>query len=67
MRSDRIQRPPDPVIVKEFWLHPESFTDRPVPRPPLHMHQRRGRGQPVGHQRLDHLPVRQTSNITHRT
>jgi hypothetical protein len=52
MRGDRVQRPPDPIIVEQFGLHPERFTDRPVPRPRPDMHLRR-----VGHQHFDHLPV----------
>ncbi|MEU7991330.1 hypothetical protein AB0B56_41440 [Streptosporangium canum] len=39
---------------------------RPRVRPVLHVHQRGGRGQPIGHQRLDHLPMSQLCGIAHR-
>ena len=66
MRGDRIQRPPDPVIIEQPGLHPERLTHRPVPRPRLDMHQRRRRRQPVGHQRLDHLTMGKFRQVTHR-
>src|SRR5204863_6616294 len=69
MRRDRVQRPPDAVIPQRRGSHPEHFRHRPRPRPILHPQQRRRRGQPVGHQHLDHLPVghRRGRHLPHRT
>lgn len=63
----RGQSAADPIIVEQAGLDPERLTRRPSPGLFLHMHQRRGRGQPIGHQHLDHLPMRQLRHITHRT
>ncbi|HEY6798607.1 MAG TPA: deoxyribodipyrimidine photo-lyase, partial [Kineosporiaceae bacterium] len=67
-RGDRVQRPTCPVVVQRLGRHPEHLTDRPLPRLRLHTPQRRRRGQPVGDQHLDHLPVRDhaSGHLTHR-
>jgi hypothetical protein len=44
-----------PAAAAAYLFH------RPAPGPVLHPHQRRGRRQPVGHQRLDHLTVRHSA------
>jgi hypothetical protein len=49
-----------------FWLAAHrSLAHRTGARPLLHVHQRRRRGQPVGHQHLDHLSVRQLGHVPH--
>ena len=57
LRGDRIQRPGDPVIVEQLRGDAVRLIHRHRRRPLLHPHHRRRRGQPVGHQRLDHLTM----------
>ncbi len=57
MRGNRIQRPGDPVIVEQPRLDAIRLIHRHRRRPLLHPHHRRRRGQPVSHQRLDHLTM----------
>jgi hypothetical protein len=38
VRGDRVQRPPDPVIIEQPGLDAERLADRPVPRPRLDIH-----------------------------
>jgi hypothetical protein len=44
---DRVQRPPDPIVVERRRLDPEDLLHRPGPRPVLHPPQR-GRGRSAG-------------------
>ncbi len=64
--GDGIQSPPDAVITQDIGSKVEHLFDRPVPGPVLHMDQWGGRGQPVGHQGLDHLTVGGIGDIAHR-
>jgi hypothetical protein len=63
---DRVQRPADPVIVEHARLDPPDLLHRPRPGPVLHPHQRRRRGQPVGDQDLDDLPMGHQREVTDR-
>ena len=58
MRSDRVQGTAEPVIVEQARLDAVHLVHRHRRCPRLHLHQRGRRGQPVRHQRLNHLPVR---------
>ena len=66
VRGDGVQGPAQTVIVEQLRLDPEDFLHRPLPGPVVHPPQGRGRGQPVGHQRLDDLAVRQMSDVATR-
>jgi hypothetical protein len=63
---DRVQRPADPIVIQRGRLDPEDLLHRPRPGPLLHPPQRGRRGQPVGHQRLDHLPMGQRRHVPDR-
>jgi hypothetical protein len=67
LRGDRVQGPADPIVVEQFGIDTEHLAHRPGSGPLLHVHQRRGRGQPVGDQHLDNLPMSEFSQVTHRT
>lgn len=58
------QGPGQTVVVEQNRLDTEDLLNRPGTGPVTNPHQRRGRGQPIGHQRLNHLPVRQVSART---
>jgi len=58
-RGQRLQRPPEPVVVQKHDRHAEQLGDRRRGRPAGHVIQRCRRGEPVGDQRGDHLPVGQ--------
>ncbi len=64
--SHRIERPTDAVIVQDLGSDGEHLFDRPGPGPVLDMDKWRGRGQPAGHQGLDHLAVGDICDVTHR-
>ena len=57
LRGDRIQRPGDPVIVEQIRRDAIRLLHRHRRRPLVHPQHQRRRGQPAGHQRLDHLAV----------
>ena len=57
MRGDRVQRPGDPVVVEQLRRDAVRLLHRHRRRPLVHPQHRRRRGQPAGHQRLDHLAV----------
>ena len=57
MRGDRIQRPGDPVVIEQLRGDAIRLIHRHRRSPLLHPHHRRRRGQPVSHQRLDHLTM----------
>ena len=57
LRRDRVQRPGDPVIVEQLRGDAIGLLHRHRRRPVLHPQHRCRRGQPVRHQRLDHLTV----------
>jgi hypothetical protein len=63
---DRVQGAANAVVVQRRRRDPQDLGDRPGPRPVFHSSQRRWRGQPVGHQRLDHLPVGQGGHLPDR-
>lgn len=63
---DRVQGTADPVVVERCGRDGEDLGDRPGLRPVLHPPQRRRRGQPVGHQRTDDLPMGQGGHLPDR-
>src|SRR6266540_210289 len=63
---DRVQGAADAVVVERLGRDTERLLDCPGPRPVLHPPQRRRGGQPVGHQRTDHLPVGQGGHLPDR-
>jgi hypothetical protein len=65
-RSQRLQRPAQPVVVEQTRRHAEQFGHRRRGGPAGHVIQRRRRAEPVGHQRGDHLPVGQHRLPAHR-
>lgn len=62
----RVEGPADAVVVEDLGSQTEDLFDRPGPGPVLHVNQRGGRGEPVGHQRLDHLPMGGVGDVAHR-
>jgi hypothetical protein len=66
VRSDRVQGTAEPVIVEQVRLDAIHLVHRHRRCPRLHLHQRRRRGQPVRHQRLNHLPVRDRRHLPDR-
>jgi hypothetical protein len=59
VRGNRVQRAGEAVVIEQVRLDAEDLLHRPGPRPVPDPHQRRGRGEPVRYQRLDHLAVGQ--------
>jgi hypothetical protein len=57
VRGDRIQRAGDPVVIEQLRGDAIRLIHGHRRGPLLHPHHRRWRGQPIGHQRLDHLTV----------
>jgi hypothetical protein len=66
IRGDRIQRPGNPVIIEQLGEDAVRLVHGHRRRPLLHPHQRRRGGQPVRHQRLDHLTVGDPGHRPHR-
>jgi hypothetical protein len=67
LRCHGVQRPPDPVVVERVGGDTKDLLDRPLTCPVGHPQQRPGAGQPVGDQRLDHLPVGHPRDLPNRT
>ena len=57
MHRERLQRPPQPIVVEQRRRDPEQLVHRRAGRPPGHVIQRRGRAQPrrdqTGHDLTD--------------
>jgi hypothetical protein len=66
VRGDGVQRAGDAVVVEEVGVDAEDVLNGPLLGPPGHFEQRHRRGQAVGDQRLDDLPVSEVGDIAHR-
>jgi hypothetical protein len=66
LRRGRVQGPADAVIVEHGRLDPPDLLHGPLAGPVLDVDQRRRRGQPVGDQRLDDLPVGDQCHLADR-
>ena len=62
-RGQRVQRPGDAVVVEHVRIQAQHLRDRELPRPRPNVDHRRRRGEPVGDQRLDDLPVRGVGDL----
>ncbi len=65
-RRQRIQRPRDAVVVEHARIQAQRVLDGELARPRRHVDHRRRCGQPVGDQRLDHLPVCGVGDLARR-
>jgi hypothetical protein len=63
--SDRVQCPPDPIIVEQSWVDAKDFLDRMLACPVGHPDQRCGGGQPVRDECFDHLSVAEIRKIAY--
>lgn len=59
VRGDGVRSTRRAVVTQQAGLDTEDLLHRPAAGPAPGPEQRRRRGQPVGHQHLDHLTVRQ--------
>ncbi|GAA3376777.1 hypothetical protein GCM10020367_49800 [Streptomyces sannanensis] len=66
VRGDRVQGAGEPVVVQQLGIDTEDLLHRPLPRPVLHPDHGRRRGQPVGDQDFNHLPVGQVRDLADR-
>ena len=65
-RGQRLERPAEPVVVEQSRRDAEQFGHRRAGRPAGDVVQRGRSGEPVGHQRGDHLPVGEHGPPAHR-
>ena len=62
----RVEGSPDAVVVERVGRDAEDLLHRPRPGPVLHVDQRCGRSEAVGHQRFDDLAVSHDGQVANR-